>query len=409
MQFAEIILGQTSGGAPGRRSLVIEPLAHWDYDRELEVKNQALRELWSQQRLPLTPPPIVPSPKPRHYRTTTKRHVLCERGKVVDLVPSHGDAPDRLAGADPSRLEPVEHAALYAALGERLRQPHNRPLAAALNFVIIRGSYVERTVVFNVCRLDGTIVRKLKLLGQALPELDAAVVSAFVFVDPSRSPYYLDSAPVPGGLKLKKLFGPEALRVAFAGHRYLYYPTGFTQVNESMVPLLLTAARDLLAPSPRQHLLDLYCGYGLFTHFLAGSYAHACGLDAAPESIAAAERNARFHAPTQRVTFRVARLDSNACLRLLPRADEHAEVILADPPRQGLPPTLIAALAQRSPERVLEACCGIDEVPAQVRAWQAAGYPLTAVLPLDMFAGTPHLEVLLRFEPHGRLGPQAKA
>ena len=102
------------------------------------------------------------------------------------------------------------------------------------------------------------------------------------------------------------------------------------------------------------------------------------------------------------MVFKVSRIEGEGVLHQLPRPDGHAEALLADPPRQGMPTAVIAALATRAPAKVVQACCGIDEVPRQVQAWQTNGYRLTAVLPLDLFPGTPHLETLLSFVP----GPQ---
>jgi tRNA/tmRNA/rRNA uracil-C5-methylase (TrmA/RlmC/RlmD family) len=400
--FADILQGYLRDVAPGGRGLAVEPLAYLGYDRELEVKNRALEEFWAQHRLPPAPGPLVPAPRPRHYRTTTRRHAGCSRHGLRLVAHRAAAGAGGTATEDSSRLEPAEHAALYEALAARLREPHFRPLARALSYVIVRGSYSERCVLFNVAHLDGTIVRKLKLLGQALPGLDPAVVSAFAFLDPTRSTYYLDSAPVPGQVKLKRLFGPEVLRVDFAGERYEYYPTGFTQVNEAMVPELLASARRLLAPGgDEEHLVDLYCGYGLFTHYLAASYAHAVGLEAAPEGIAAARRNRRFHPAGAPVSFRLCRIDGGTLVRHLPPADGHREVVLTDPPRQGMPQAAIAALARRRPAAILQACCGIDVVPGQLAAWRAAGYGVRAVRVLDMFAGTLHLEALILLVPEG--------
>lgn len=398
--FADILLTRVCGLAPGRRGPALEPLAHLEYGLELQAKSEALREFWTQHRLPGEPAALLPSPRPRHYRTTTRRHALCDRGRLRLTAHHSGGEMGALAEGQVSLLEPPEHAALYAALGARLREPHFRPLLRALSHVIIRGSYSARALIFNVAHLDGTVVRKLKLLGQALPDLDPAVVSAFVFLDPTRSSYYLDNAPVPGSVKLKRLFGPEVLRVCFAGQRYEYYPTGFTQVNESLVPGLLASVRQLLSPAGTgEHLLDLYCGYGLFAHYLAGSYAHVLGLEAAPEGIAAARRNGRWQPSSVAVCFRQCRIDGESLARYLPQADGHREVVLTDPPRQGMPTTVIAALARRGPAKVLQACCGIDELPGQVAAWQTCGYTVQAVQPLDLFAGTPHLETLVLLAP----------
>lgn len=397
--FASLLRAGLRDAAETAPGLAVEPLAHLDYERELALKNLAMRQFWAHHRLPLAPASILPSPKPRQYRTTTRRHVVCDRAGLR-LAAHHAETARGAAQSPPSRLEPPEHTALYTALAKRLGAAHFRPLARALSYIIVRGSYTERSVLFNVAQLDGTIVRKLKLLAQALPELDPGVVSAFAFVDPTRSPYYLDHNPVPGGLKLKRLFGPETLRLTLAGRPYEYYPTGFTQVNESMVPAMLAAARDLLSPGgASEHLLDLYCGYGLFTHYLAASYAHALGVEAAPESIAAARRNARFHPPGVTVAFRLCRIEDGTFTRCLPAPDAHREVVLTDPPRQGMPPPAIAAVAGRAPAKVLQACCGIDELPGQVAAWGHCGYALQAAQPLDLFAGTAHLETLLLFTP----------
>lgn len=398
MLFAELIQDALQPQAGARRQLAMEPLVHLRYETELAAKNQALQEFWRGHRLPLAPAAIVAAPRPRHYRTTTRRQAVFHRGHL-GLVALQEDGTPAAQAATTSQLEPGEHAAIYRFLGERLNEPHFRPLARVLNFAIVRGSYSERTVILNVCELDGTVVRKLKLLAGLLPELDRAIISAFMFFDPSRSRYYLDSRQEVDGLKTKKLYGPSVLVLNFLGNRYLYYPTGFTQVNEAMVPLLLTAVRELLNPTPAEHLVDLYCGYGLFTHYLASSYAHALGLDAAPESIEAAQQNSRFFPPGNRVTFRVSRIEGAGVVQQLPRPDGHAEALLADPPRQGMPAPAIAALASRAPAQVVQACCGIDEVPRQVQAWQAQGYQLTAAVPLDLFPGTPHLETLLRLAP----------
>jgi tRNA/tmRNA/rRNA uracil-C5-methylase (TrmA/RlmC/RlmD family) len=399
MQFSQIIHHKIQGLATtAHPAPAVEPLAHLNYEQELTIKNHALEEFLHLQRLPLAPSSIVASPKPRHYRTTTKRQVMYKRGQTR-LVFFYGDGMGAAHQTERSLLEPREHTALYSYIGDKLNEIGFRPLSEALNFVIIRGSYTQRTVIFNVHKLNGTVVKKINILAGLLPPLDRAVTSSFIFFDPGRSPYYLDMEYQEGSFKTKKLFGHKTLLVNFAGNKYLYDPTVFSQVNESMVPIMLATVKKFLAPTPQQHLIDLYCGYGLFTHFLASSYAHACGLEASPLAIESAQQNTRFFPSGNKVIFRVCRIADNAFLNLLPRPDHHAEVILADPPRKGLPPYVIASLARRAPVKILQACCGTDEIPQQVSAWQANGYQVTAVVPLDMFSGTPHLEILLLFEP----------
>jgi tRNA/tmRNA/rRNA uracil-C5-methylase (TrmA/RlmC/RlmD family) len=166
-----------------------------------------------------------------------------------------------------------------------------------------------------------------------------------------------------------------------------------------MVPVLLEKAGELLAPAQDQHLIDLYCGYGLFSLHLARSYAHACGLEASRESVEAAESNRPYFPSGKNAVFRTMRIEDGSFVKALPAVGRHAEACVTDPPRQGMPPRAIAALCRRGPLRIVEACCGTDEIPGQVAAFQSNGYRLKSAVPLDMFAGTPHLETLLFFGP----------
>jgi hypothetical protein len=52
-----------------------------------------------------------------------------------------GDQPESSASVPESLLEPEAHSALYRYLAEELAAGPNRPVAAHLNHVIIRGSY----------------------------------------------------------------------------------------------------------------------------------------------------------------------------------------------------------------------------------------------------------------------------
>ena len=65
----------------------------------------------------------------------------------------------------------------------------------------------------------------------------------------------------PRGLQIKHLFGPRLLGLRINDILMRYSPTGFSQVNESMVPEMIDHARSFLRPEKNDHLLDLYCGY----------------------------------------------------------------------------------------------------------------------------------------------------
>ena len=126
--------------------------------------------------------------------------------------------------------------------------------------------------------LDASIVRKLKLIADALQKSPFHVTAAHAYVDTTESDYYLESKRPTEGLNFKQLYGPRELSLNL-GHFSLRYPvTGFSQINESQIHNLIKAASRLLSLTKEDHFLDLYCGYGLFS-FALGEAAKSAGSD----------------------------------------------------------------------------------------------------------------------------------
>jgi len=381
----------------------VEPLAHLEYQRELDLKNLALASFWERHRLAGTPTPILPSPRPRQYRTTTRRRARYRAGR---LQLGFGDQRDSSPAVPDSALEPKAHTTLYRYLARELAAPPNRPVASHLNHVIIRGSYEAFTVILNLDELSGPIVRRLKVLAQRLQERPEPVLSAFAFCDPSRSEYYFEREAPPSPVRLKKLFGPARFPLPLCGRRYALAPASFSQVNESMVQPMLAAVRGLLKPRQGDRLLDLYCGYGLFSHDLSDTCAEVIGLDLDRDSIQSARDQLRFSRPVGRVTFSCRDISAESLGQALPQAAPAApasrELVILDPPRQDTPPGVISHLARRRPEAVVHIFCGIETIPAAIADWDRCGYAISRCAPLDMFPGTPNLEVLVLLAPLSR-------
>ena len=166
MSFTDILRGIAA-----RKRLVLEPAHHpepfgaLDYAEELTLKREALWTFWQEEHLPGRPDPVVAAPVPRGYRTTSKRRAAWGAKGLSLSFPGAperkrgGAAPGRnlesstprLAtsgrgitsserGLTPSALDLPEHTAVYAFLIERIGRPVAQPLAAALNWVVVRGT-----------------------------------------------------------------------------------------------------------------------------------------------------------------------------------------------------------------------------------------------------------------------------
>lgn len=368
------------------RSLSTDALVALNYDEECELKQKAIERFWTANRLEGRPLPILQSPSSRNYRTTTKRRISVDRCRVI----FEG------SGSSSFILEPKEHEQIYTYLLALLSKPAFLPVAQVLNWIIIRGSYNSRVVVFNVYKLDASIVRKLKQVTQYLQEEKGLVHGVHAYVDPTRSDYYLESFRPTDGISMKHLFGLRDLTLNRGDFKLKYPVTGFSQVNESQIENLINTASKFLKITPEDDLLDFYCGYGLFSLALGDDAKSVFGVDWEGASIEYAKANARFLNKRNR-RFIAGKITSEWLETHLPKVG-HSEVLLLDPPRQGTDPGVIATLAQRRPKRILHVFCGTDIIPKELGFWAKWGYKVKKIQPLDLFPGTVHIETMILLE-----------
>lgn len=370
--------------------LSLGALSVLDYKEEIQTKENALA-LFCEKNGLIAPEKIVESPRFRNYRTTTKRRAGFDGGTFRLFFGEDDDRPE-FAEA----LEPEEHLEIYRFVERTLQKPVFRLLAQAMNWVIVRGSYRSRAVIFNIFEMNAAVVRKLKLLGEHLNAENLGVISAHVYFDPTRSDYYLEAIRPTNSLSFKTLYGPRQLSLDLGTFRLKYPVTGFSQINESQIPNLLSVASELLAPKKSESLLDLYCGYGLFSFGLGEKFRSTLGVEWTGDSIECAKASARF-LKRGSSRFIAGKIDSRFVAESIPKFDG-PEIALLDPPRKGTEPGVILELARRNPERVLHIFCGTDEIPRELNQWRLSHYAVQKIQPLDLFPGSPHLETAVLLE-----------
>ena len=382
-----------------------EILVPLDYADECRVKTDAVRSFWQVHGLPAQlVQAIIPSPVPRGYRATSKRRVYVSRGGQLRFCMGYGAEREETLR---SALEPESHNEVYAWLRKMLVSPAYRAVGRSLNFIVVRGGSERLTLILNFFHLDAAVMHKTKLLAEHVRAELPQVAAMFTFLDETRSEFYLESRSA-GAHPFKKLFGSEFLDLTAAGCKFLYPPSAFSQVNESILDAFLREARKLLKPGPESTLIDLYSGYGLFAVALGDAPERVVGMDFNGPAIHAASGNALHNRPDADIEFVASAVTPSAIENKLPPcpadlygADEgqpEGELFILDPPRSGVRPNVIAAIAKRSPARVLNIFCSADEVPNTLKAWKHNGYSPSAVRVFDMFPGSPNVETMVLLE-----------
>lgn len=378
----------------------VEPFARLQYQTELAVKKAGVKTFCSDLRMdPSIIDDVVAAPLPRGYRSTSRRRLEIGRSHVRL---THGDGSDS-SGASP--LEPSSHGAIYITVEKQI-EALPPMISAAINHVILRGTYDELVLIINVRGLDARIVRALRIMAERVRDAHPSVQHAWIFHDPKGSRYYLDLERPASGVGAKKIFGAAAWKQDVHGITYQVGVFSFTQVNLAMVPTLVDVVRSHAKAEPTDVVYDLYCGYGLFGAALAKQVERVIAVDGDESSVDNARYSIR-RAGGQVLALREVLRDGNdmagfvrSVSKILKRDPAaSSNVVVLDPPRSGTPERLISAIAGGlEPKRVVEIFCGSDEIYRSTREWKHAGYVAKRVTPVDLFPGTMGMEFVVTYE-----------
>lgn len=364
------------------------------YEKEVALKNKALQDFWRHHQ-PQTPlAPLVVSPLGRGYRTVTKRKAFHRKdGILLGLINPSESGSETSFNVIRCAIEPKEHARIYSTAQSSLGKPYARTLAGVLNYVIIKGSYTEFAVILNVQEVSASIIKAANTLSKSLTHAIEDITGLFLFEEESYGRYYLGTKNPRIQPRFKKIFGKAEIYQRIAGRSFLYPPLSFSQVNHSIIEMLVATAGDLLDLNMTQTLYDLYCGYGLFSLCLAEKAGKVIGVELSMQSVEAAAANARRNNIANARFFR-SDINAESLRRIMKHAASH-DAVLLDPPRNGTAAGVIECIASCRPALVLHILCNIDLLPSELKRWKACGYKPVRAIPFDLFPGTSEVEVMV--------------
>jgi 23S rRNA (uracil1939-C5)-methyltransferase len=191
--------------------------------------------------------------------------------------------------------------------------------------------------------------------------------------------------------KFHLIYGRETLPDTLCGLRFELSPASFFQVNPLQTERLYETALEFAGLKPHENVCDVYCGAGTITLAAAPRCASAVGIEIVPEAVENARRNAERNGITN------AEFHAGPAEELLPRMVAEGlrcDAVLVDPPRKGLEPEVITAIAQAGPSRVVYVSCNPATLARDAARFLEAGYRAEKVQPVDMFCRTSGIETV---------------
>lgn len=176
------------------------------------------------------------------------------------------------------------------------------------------------------------------------------------------------------------------------GKNFLVPRDGFFQANLYLTDNLVDEVCTLAAADKINTLVDACCGSGLFSVFLSSYAQDVIGIEINEKSVRYAQINAE-NLGVKNVRFIHGDIGKVLQGRFLPQGDK-IDLMVLDPPRTGCEKTVLKAIAELHPGKIIYISCNPATQARDVKCLNECGYDLLSILPVDMFPQTSHVEVI---------------
>ncbi len=199
------------------------------------------------------------------------------------------------------------------------------------------------------------------------------------------------------GDTVKTLWGKSYITDYIGDVKYQISPLSFYQVNPVQTKKLYQTALEYAGLTGEETVWDLYCGIGTISLFLAKQAKKVYGVEIVPQAIADAKNNAKINGITNAEFFvgKAEEVYPDVVRQMQERGQQaYADVIVVDPPRKGCEESLLAAMVQMQPERIVYVSCDSATLARDLKYLCAQGYKLEKVQGVDQFCHTVHVETV---------------
>ncbi len=189
--------------------------------------------------------------------------------------------------------------------------------------------------------------------------------------------------------------GRDYILEEMEGLQFRINAKSFYQTNSEQAYELYTITRDFAGLTGEELVYDLYTGTGTIAQFVSRKAGKVIGVEAVPEAIADAKLNAEHNNITNCAFF--AGDMKNVFNDAFISEHGHPDVIITDPPRDGMHKDVVAQILKIAPKRVVYVSCN-SATQARDLALMDEKYRVVKVRPVDMFPQTHHIENVVLLE-----------
>ena len=379
---------------------------HMSYEHQLFYKqNEVTNNLTRIGHIELPEvTPILGSANQYFYRNKMEFSFSDSRWLTMEEIQSDGDLGDRNAlgfhipgmwdkildvkkcwlQADPSNK--IRNAVKQFALENKLEFFNTRNQSGLLRTLMIRTSSTGDIMVMIQLFKENKIKREalLDFLAGAFPQITSL---QYVINEKANDTIYDQDV-----ICYK---GQDHIFEEMEGLKFKINAKSFYQTNSEQAFELYKITRDFASLTGDELVYDLYTGTGTIAQFVAKQAKKVVGIESVPDAIIAAKENAQLN-KIENVDFYVGDMKNVFNVDFI-NEHGHPDVIITDPPRDGMHKDVVNQILNISPKKIVYVSCN-SATQARDLALMNTMYKVIKTQAVDMFPQTFHVENVVLLE-----------
>lgn len=353
-------------------------LQHMSYDEQLRFKRQKVQDVIKRiAHLDLEVLPVKGMEEPYFYRNKAQIPFCYTDGHLHSGF--YRINSNTIIDMDTCCIQSKEINQIYADVRQvLLRYPH---LAYSLRHVLIKHAvYKDEIMLVFISRPNDS--QDWNALAREMVSLHSKIQSVMLNINDRKDNVIL-------GEKEICLYGRDYIVDQMADFLFHISAKSFYQVNPVQTKVLYDTALQTCQLSGQEIVIDLYCGVGTISMFLAKHAKKVIGIEIVPSAIRNAKANAKRN-EIHNIEFICS--DATAYAKKLAQEKMHPDVVCVDPPRKGCAKSVLEDIVSMQPKRIVYVSCDPGTLARDLRILEDLGYHCEMVQPVDMFPQTHSIE-----------------
>lgn len=360
-------------------------IQHYSYEKQLEEKQRQVSALLDKF---CKVENIIGMENPYFYRN--KVHAVFDTDKKGNVISGVYEAGShRVVPIDSCLIEDQSADSIIVTIrgmlkSFKIRTYNEDTRVGLLRHVLIRTGHKSNEIMVVLVLASHIFPSKnnfIKALLKVHPEITTIVMN----VNNKKTSMVL-------GEREQVLYGKGYIEDTLCDKVFRISPKSFYQINPVQTEILYGKAVEFASLKGNETVIDAYCGIGTIGIIASGHVKKVIGVELNRDAVKDAITNAKRNKVNNIYFYNQ---DAGEFMNQMAKENQSADVVFLDPPRSGSTEQFLDAMISMNPKKVVYISCNPVTLERDLSYLVKRGYEAKKAVPVDMFPGTEHVEVIV--------------